>query len=160
MVNFIMQETWYRKNIREFFNKNIEKIIASILAPVLIFFWYYYSWWTWKWENIEVLKFTMLTYGFISALTFIWPWRILYDLCLYKILYWMSPSYNDFTKAKWVLWLILNLITALIFIFIVNLVATILYNAYTFTIYLLPSIAIIISIIGLYSWYLYIKNKK
>lgn len=155
-----MKEKWYKKNIKEFFNKNIEKIIAGILAPILIFFWYYYSWWTWKWENIEVIKFTILTYWFISALTFIWPGRLLYDLYLYKILYWMSPSYNDFTKAKWWLWLILNFITAIAFIYIINLIATILYNLYTFTIYLLPSIAIIISIIGLYYWYLYIKNKK
>jgi predicted neutral ceramidase superfamily lipid hydrolase len=155
-----MKEKWYKRNIKVFLNKNIEVIIASFLAPVIIFFWYYYAWWIWEWENLEVVKFTMLSYGLVSALTFIWPWRILHDLYLYRVLYWISPTYNDFTKAKGKLWLILNFITAWAFIFIVNFLATILYNLYTFTVYLLPSFIIVASIIWVYYWYLYLKNKK
>ena len=155
-----MKENWQNRNIREFLKKNTEIIIASILAPIIIFLYYYFTGWSWKWENIEVMKFTLLTYGFISALTFKGPWRVLHDLYLYRVLYWLSPSYDDFTKATWFLWLFLNLITATLFIFIVNLTATVIFNIYTFTVYLIPSILITITIVWLYYWYVFMKNKK
>lgn len=155
-----MKEKWHDKNIKEFFNKNIEIIVASILAPIIIFLYYYYNWWTWKWENVEVIKFTLLTYAFVSALTFKWPWRVLHDLFIYKTLSIFSSSRKEYKESKKTIWMFLNFLTAAWFIYITNLIASILFNLFTFTVYLLPSILIIIAIVIIYYWYFYFKNKK
>lgn len=167
MKNKIKNE-WYNKNLKKYFSKNVEKWIAWTLWVLIVFFWNYFSWDTWKWENLEPIKVTIITYWVSSAITFVTTWALFYYLRIYQFLHilfvrwlWLKKLYKD---IKYFIWGALNLFTIFIFVPIIitfiNIICTILYNLYTLLVYLFPSFIIILTIVGLYYLYKFLKDRK
>lgn len=163
-----MIHKWHKKYFKDFLSKNIEKIIAWFLWILLVFFWNYYSGDSWEWKNIEPIKITVVTYWISAVITFFTTGALFYFLRVYQLLHiifvrflWLKKLYND---IKYFIWIALNLITLFIILPVIiaflNIICSIFYNIYTLLYYLFPSILIVLTIIGLYYLYLFLKTKK
>lgn len=159
-----LRNTWYKKAIFS----NMEKIAFWSLYGFIFAFTFlildYFFDWKFMWENVSPFEVpTLPVRVFLSALAFVWPWKLLYHFYFYKLLYFIAPSYKKFKEWKSNIWSVLMAYIAFVFIpaciEFLNYCASLVFNFFSFLIFLLPSfwISLLLTLI----WILgYVKWKK
>lgn len=149
---------WHRKILQE----NIKETFSSVLFYILILIFlgaqrfFLGDSFSWVWiEPIEQPSIFMRI--FYSALTFLTLGKLVYKTKFYFYLYRIIGNYWVYKKAKKNIWVFLMLIMFFIIVpIIVNLlngVISIVYNVFIFLLYILPSLTISTTIVGIYFYF-------
>lgn len=153
---------WHKKySIKEYIFYNSDKIIAWILAPLIIAILFYFDGNSWKWEEISPISMPPFVRIILSAFVYWTFWALLYYLRVYQFLYYFLPA-KEFKVIKALIWLWLigftyTVVTPFL-VLVTNLIIMICYNLLTLLLYIAPPIFFAILIWWLV--YMYKKQKR
>lgn len=137
------KKSWQKKAIFS----NLEKIAFwslywFILIVVFIIIEHFFNW-KFMWEEISPFEVpSLIPRLFLSALSYVWPWALLYKYKVYQMFY-RSLSRRTFIEVKSWIWIIFSAIIYIFiesFIWFLNYCASFVFNTYVFFISIFPVI--------------------
>lgn len=152
------KEAWYYKVLTKYKKEAVNSALILLTFIVSVTLYVFLSGESYKWQQIEFFDqptiFTRLLY---SALVFVTIGAFLYKVGFYKFLYSLyrgtKNGWREYQKMKSGIWGMLILLMFFVIVpFVVNLlngIASLLFNFYKLLLYLLPSVVITITIIGI-----------